>query len=140
LSKRREVVHGKTKRFDFMQKLMEDFMTYVHPKDKGIVVRTRRTPEKTITADRWSGKHFLERLMGNTRLVCVVCKADSTAERNKMAATGLHTEYTKPKRTQFKCHTCLVPLCMGCMARYHEEGEIVGLDVGPKRVRKCIRL
>jgi hypothetical protein len=59
-------------------------------------------------------------------------------ERSKIAEVGLDIEYTKPRRTQYKCHVCQVPLCVGCMARYHENQQIEGLDTGKKRARKKV--
>lgn len=128
-----EMVHGKTKRKDFMEKLMDGMLSYRDPRTY-IGVFTRNTPEKAPAANRGSGAHCPERMLGNTRLVCHVCAANLVTERKAMAEAGHTTEYSKPRRTQYKCNQCQIPLCMNCFPRYHQDMEIEGLDVGSRRV------
>lgn len=125
------MVHGKTRRSEFTRKLMEGMLTYRNVKE-----RPGNNLKKAGAVDRSSGFHWPEKLLGTTRLVCLVCKADSLTERSKMLEAGVDVEYQKPSRTQYKCHTCQVPLCLSCMPRYHENLNIQGLDIGLKRIRK----
>jgi Transposase IS4 len=124
-----ELCHGSSDKFTFMASLQESMLGFVHPRER-VGIRRHRNRDVYVAQDRHLGRHFVERMPGDTRRVCVVCRAEETNKRKvTKRSTGESATYVKPARSRFWCALCQAALCVEpCFKMFHEETNIVGID------------